>query len=426
MRRTWLGSVAALIGIVAVACGSDGDTVAPPEDAPAQDAPASPSAAAPADAPADAPPDSPGASNGPFGSTIDGAGPWDWSVTSIGQGTKPGIALADDGTTLIAYLLERVGDAGFVNVASGRPGAFSIETLQRGYFYGPLDIAAGPDGAVVTYHNHDWEDASVAIQGASGWEVSRISNGGHDGWDGSLAIAADGSVHVLGIDPVQFGAAEGVEYAVQNGDGWTVEPVGSGGQPYEWGTDLAVGADGVLHAVYFDAANADLIYARGSAGSWELTPIYTEGDAGRFASIVVDAEGVPHVAFVQSAAAIAENGAHAVSVKYGSPTGGEWAFETAAELGSMVTGFEGARRTVAIDVGADGPVIAAIDERELILARPVDGAWSSETVVTAVGDPLQVVGLVLDGAGAPHLTFATTTGNGPLDGEVWYLAPSAG
>ena len=95
-------------------------------------------------------------------------------------------------------------------------------------------------------------------------------------------------------------------------------------------------------------------------------------------------------------------------------------------LDSVLTGFEGARRTVAIDVGPDGPVVAAIDEAQLVLARLVDGAWVPETLLEAGADPLQVVGLALDAGGAPHLTFATTTGNGPLDGEVWYLEPSAG
>ena len=422
MRRTWARSMAAIVGVLVLACGSDGDptlgtTAAPDEPAPTQGT--APAAGATAEDSAPAPAAGSGA-------TIDGSGPWDWAVTSIGQGTKPGIALAEDGTALIAYILERRGDAGFVNVASGTPGAFSIETLQRGYFYGPLDIAVGPQGGVVTYHNHDVEDAVVATQGASGWELSQITDGGHDGWDGSVGIAPDGSIHVLGVDPSQFGAVEGVEYAVQAGDGWLVEPIGSGPQPYEWGTDLAVDAGGVLHAVYFDAASRDLVYARRDGDAWELTAIYEEGDAGRFASIVVGADGVPHVAFIQSDSPIADEGRHAVTVMYGSPAGGAWAFEPVTELDSVVTGFEGARRTVAVDVGADGPLIAAIDEARLVLARLVDGAWTAETVIEAGGDPLQVVGLDLDADGAPHLTFATTTGNGPLDGEVWYLLPSAG
>ena len=219
---------------------------------------------------------------------------------------------------------------------------------------------------------------------------------------------------------------EGVEYAVQGGDGWLVEPIGSGPQPYEWGTDIAIDADGVLHAVYFDAAASDLVYARREAGAWELTAIYEDGDAGRFPAIVLDADGLSHVAFIQSDSPIADDGRHSVTVLYGSPAGGEWAFEAVTVLDSVLTGFEGARRTVAIDVGPDGPVVAAIDEAQLVLTRLVDGAWVPETLLEAGADPLQVVGLALDAGGAPHLTFATTTGNGPLDGEVWYLEPSAG
>ena len=423
MRRTWARSMAAVVGALAVACGSGGDST--PEPAPPS--PGTPTVeGTPSAGGTTAAPDDGAAPAGGFAAEIDGSGPWDWTVTSIGKGTKPGIALAEDGTPLIAYILERLGDAGFVNVSSGTPGAFSIETLQTGYLYGPLDITAGPQGAVVAYHNHDWEDAAVAIQGESGWDVSRISDGGHDGWDGSLAIGADGSLHVLGVDPSQFGATEGVEYAVQGGDGWLVEPIGSGPQPYEWGTDIAIDANGVLHAVYFDAAASDLVYARREAGAWELTAIYEDGDAGRFPAIVLDADGLPHVAFIQSDSPIADDGRHSVTVLYGSPAGGEWAFEAVTVLDSVLTGFDGARRTVAIDVGPDGPVVAAIDEAQLVLARLVDGAWVPETLLEAGADPLQVVGLALDAGGAPHLTFATTTGNGPLDGEVWYLEPSAG
>ena len=96
-----------------------------------------------------------------------------------------------------------------------------------------------------------------------------------------------------------------------------------------------------------------------------------------------------------------------------------------AGLDNVVLGLEGARRTVAIEIAAGGPVIAYIDESVLGLATLTDGAWSAEVVFEAGGDPFQVVGLALDADGAPHLTFSTITGNGPLDGEVWYVAPLA-
>jgi len=409
MRSRTLIAITALAALIAAACGgSDSD--------------ATPTSAS--DDPTTAPQTtSTDTSASQAVATIDGAGPWDWNIVRVDQGTKPGIALAQDGTPLIAYMLERAGNAGFVNVATGTANGFTTETLQRGYMYGPLDIATGPEGAVVTYHNHDWEDAAVAIQTTEGWDVSRVVSNGHDGWDGSLALASDGSIHLLGIAPSQFGAPEGIEYVTRLGDAWDVQSLGAGPQPYEWGTDLAVAADGTAHAVYFDFAARDLVYATNAGGTWTRTPIYEDGDAARFAVIALGDDGTTHVAFIQSDSPIADDGAHRVNVIYGALTTDGWQFETVAELQQMVTGFEGARRTVALDLGPGGPVIAAIDEAQLLLARLVDGAWTSEVIVTAAADPLQIVGLALDASGSPHLTYATTTGNGPLDGEVWYLAP---
>ncbi len=80
---------------------------------------------------------------------------------------------------------------------------------------------------------------------------------------------------------------------------------------------------------------------------------------------------------------------------------------------------------MAIEVAANGPVIAYIDEGLLGLATRADGAWSTEVLFEAGDDPLQIVGLALDVDGAPHLAFLTITGNNPRDGDVWYVDPVA-
>ena len=141
--------------------------------------------------------------------------------------------------------------------------------------------------------------------------------------------------------------------------------------------------------------------------------------------LALDADGRPHVAFIQSDATLREEGRNTGSVVYGAFDGSAWSFEQVASLDNLVLGFEGARRTVAIALAAGGPVIAYIDESVLGLATLSDGTWSVETLFAAGDQPFQVVGLALDADGAPHLTFSTITGNGPLDGEVWYVAPLA-
>ncbi|MEE8337054.1 MAG: hypothetical protein V3R95_03240 [Dehalococcoidia bacterium] len=408
-----------VVALVAVACGGDDG---PASGVPSQAGPGGVTAAATTVAAS-----TPAASEGFDGAaSYEGGGAFDWLVTRVDRGTKPDIVVTSDGGVAVAYMLERTGAAGFVRVATLDGDAFSVETVQSGYLYGPLDLAAGPDGALaVGYHNHDWEDAAVAVLAADGWRVDRINDGGHDGWDTALAYAADGGLHLLGVDPSQFGSLDGVEYARLGEGGWAVEQVGSGPQPYEWGTAIAVASDGTLHALYFDAATRDLAYATNDGGGWRIERIYESGDAGRFPVLSLDGRDRPHVAFIQSDAALQAEGRSAGNVIYGAFDGSAWSFEQVASLDNLVLGFEGARRTVAIELAAGGPVIAYIDESVLGLATLSDGVWSVETLFAAGDEPFQVVGLALDANGAPHLAFSTITGNGPLDGEIWYVAPLA-
>ena len=425
----------ALFALIAAACGGGGDddstSDAPtPEPRPAETAQLPDTApGAPADT---APPAATFAGAG----LVQGAGRFDWQITRVDQGVKPDIALDLDGTPLIAYMLERMGNDGFIRVARGEGGSFVPITVQSGYLYGPLDIEISQDGAAaVAYHNHDWEDAAVATRDATGaWAVSRVPHDGHDGWDDSLAFGPAGALHLLSVDPLQFGSASGVEYARSNnpagGDAWTVQEIGSGGQPYEWGTSLAVDQAGTVHAVFFDANEQDLVYARNEApnegGDWQLQTIYAQDDAGRFPVITLDDTGAPHVAFFQTDARFQPEGPVPGNIVYGTLANGAWTFETVAAVDDHVLGFEGARRTVALRIGPDGPVLAFIDQSSVSLATrngPSGSVWTVETVVAAAGDPFQVIGLALDPTGAPHLTFATITGNAPLNGEVWYVAP---
>ncbi len=441
-RRALLGVSAkaglGAAGLALVGCGDDDDddagvarTPAPSREEPAEGQSAQ-QAAESAEAPAEAPS---GGDDGAAAPAADptfrgeglvvGAGRFDWQISRVDQGTKPGVALDVDQAPLIAYMLERRGAAGFVRVARGGANGFSIDTLQTGYLYGPLDIRVAPSGIVaVAYHNHDWEDGAVAVRdGGGGWQVNRIRDGGHDGWDSALAFGPAGTIHFLGVDPEQFGASDGVEFATLANGEFQVEPVGSGPQPYEWGVGVAVDAGGVKHVTFFDAGTQDLVYGRNDGGGWQLQTIYENGDAGRFNVLAVADDGTPHVAFFQTDDGVDENGRSPGNIVYGTLNGAAWSFEIIGTVDDHVLGFEGARRTVAIDLAAGEPVVAFIDESALQLATRSGGLWELETVLEAGADPLQVVGLVLNAAADPHLTFSTITSNGPLDGEVWYVAP---
>ena len=77
----------------------------------------------------------------------------EWTSEDVDEGIKPAIALTADGTVYIAYMSE---DAmGFVRAAVRTDEGFEITTVAEGYYYGPLDLAIGPDDAAhIAWHDH--------------------------------------------------------------------------------------------------------------------------------------------------------------------------------------------------------------------------------------------------------------------------------
>ncbi|KKK90036.1 hypothetical protein LCGC14_2727100, partial [marine sediment metagenome] len=68
---------------------------------------------------------------------------------------------------------------------------------------------------------------------------------------------------------------------------------------YEFGTTIALDSAGNPHATFFDDQAADLMYASRTGDDWTVSAIDTDGDAGRFADMLLDADDRPHVAYLQ-------------------------------------------------------------------------------------------------------------------------------
>ena len=67
-----------------------------------------------------------------------------WQLQQIEQGTKPALSLTPEGDPLVVYMLER--QDGWVRIATLVDDVWQIDEIASGYFYGPPDIAIGPDG----------------------------------------------------------------------------------------------------------------------------------------------------------------------------------------------------------------------------------------------------------------------------------------
>ena len=360
---------------------------------------------------------------------------FNWLVEEVGKGTKPAIAIAPDGTPNIAFMFES--QDGFVKAGARIDGAWDISTVADGYYYGPLDIAVGPDGvAQVAWHDHQASsfqpnlgDIELGIKTADGWTRKTLGDGGHDGWDTRMIIDDNGIVHAAGIDPMEFGG-NGVEYyrVDTNGD-VTVEEVGSGPLSYKFAVSVDVDSSGTAYVTYYDQDSNDLILARrgpeGGEASWSLETVDAEGDAGQFAELVIDDGDRIHISYVT------QTGDDEAAVKYATRGAGEsnWTIVDVDTLSNIFYGFEGAREITSISIDSFGnPWIAYTDEMNLKLAVWDGRAFRTETISTSRDRGVvfgQLVSLGLDADDIAHIATFEVTATGPLNGNVLYFRGTA-
>ena len=270
-----------------------------------------------------------------------------WEVLEVDRGTKPALALTSDDTPYVAYMLEA--QDGFVKSAVLRGESWDISTVAEGYFYGPLDIATGPDDIPhVTYHDHqaptflrDKGDAAYAVLRNGEWQVDAVFDLGHDGWDNRIVIDGEGLPHMSAIDPKEFGGV-GVEYyGLDESGNWTVESVGSGPQTYKYATSVAVDPSGNPHVTFYDQSGKDLALASRNGSAWTIDAVSTEGETGLFSSLLIDADGRFHISYFEKASDSSG------TVKYATrgPDATEWEVRDVGTLDSLVFGQIGARKS---------------------------------------------------------------------------------
>lgn len=343
-----------------------------------------------------------------------------WTLTRVGDGIKPVLALDSGGQPTIAWLTEKL-TGGFAAYAAASEG-WVEDRFVEGYFYGPIGLAFDPeDRPHVVYHDHqdvEFQDAlgdlALAVRQDGSWRVEAVTDDGHDGWDSTVAIGPDGVVRAAGIDPQQFGRQDGVEYYELGAGGWEVTAIGSGPVEYEWNVALAVSAGGAVGLTYIDNNAADLVYAELLDGTWTTEVIDAEGDVGRFSSLAFDSSDQPHVSYYD-----ADEG----TVRYATRADGSWTVEPVGALGDVEISFTGARRLTGIAVDEAGSPQIVFGDR-IVVRRAVrgDGGWQATEVFRAAERPLgQLVSFALGPGDVPHIaTYEGTAGDG-ASAEIVYL-----
>ena len=202
---------------------------------------------------------------------------------------------------------------------------------------------------------------------------------------------------------------------------WQITEIGTGPVEYEFNVALAVTPDGDPALTYYDNNTGTLNYASRSGGTWSIEVIDDDGDPGRYSSLAFDADGVPHVSYVDL---ISSNEA---TVRYATLDGGSWVTTDVATLDQVATGFTGARRITSIQIDIDGsPHVVFGDAASVYYGELGDGGWSVDEIVAAGDAPLgQLVSFAIDAAGVSHITTFEATSLSPLDGTVVYLTDAS-
>ena len=353
-------------------------------------------------------------------------GAFTWLIEDVDEGAKPALALTSDDVPYVAYMLEAM--PGFVRNAVRTGSSWDVTTIADGYFYGPLDIAIGPDDtAYIVYHDHQDNrfkpkkgDATLAVLTNGQWSVDAILDEGHDGWDTRIAVDTNGAVHISAIDPEEFDGT-GVEYYGQDDSGlWSVEGVGSGSLTYKYGTSITADTEGNPYISYYEQVDHDLVLASRDGSTWTITTVDSEGDTGLFSSLLIGQDGRMHISYL-----LQDPSGFAGTVKYATRGPGDtpWEIREVDALPDLSFGFIGARNITSVAVDGEGnPWVAYSDEKVVKLAVWDGSTWGIDVVAEAGDLELgQLVSLKLDSQDRPHLTYFEVTETSPLNGRIKYV-----
>lgn len=219
-----------------------------------------------------------------------------WMLDSVGYGTKSVMEVDQDGNLHVVHVDESLD--GFLVHIELTTDSLIVDTITKGYFYGPADIAFNNLGepAIVVYNHHPGNlGYCIKKKDSSQWDCRQVHDHGHDGWDARITFDSDNHAHVLAVDPANDGIVDGVEYYEQLNDTlWVIDSIGVPVLGYGEGVSIALDEFEFVHTSVFRSADSSLYYSTNQSGQWVNERIDSNG-TGLFSKIIIDEDGEPRI-----------------------------------------------------------------------------------------------------------------------------------
>ncbi len=246
---------------------------------------------------------------------------------------------------------------------------------------------------------HDDQDGEQSSP--SDWRIEVVDFAGDVGSYTSMDIDSNGYAH---ISYDSYANAE-IRYAKWTGSAWIIETVDSTSD-VGWYTSIALDSNDNPHISYYDFFyNFDLKYAKWThspSGKWIIQVVDSAGDVGRHASIALDSNDNPHIAYFDYTNS---------DLKYAKWTGSIWNIETVDSASNV-----GAYASMALDSN-DNLHISYVGNGILKYARLSGSTWSSEIV--DAGSRVSYTSIALDSNDNPHISYQDYIPNYDLKYAMW-------
>lgn len=226
--------------------------------------------------------------------TADSA-PWKWKTRKLGKGDTSSIAVDPEGNPHVLFKNSNT-PVQFVTHAwfDGHHWRSEILDADADHF-GDLSLVIDADGVLHAAYEAEVLDQNLVLQpflryarkAADAWQIETVEAGGM-----SVSIDVDdaGVVHIVHLDAPN---TANVRHLTRTALGWDTESIGP--LAIQAGTALRL-RSGKVYATFVGALDGLLHFALLDQGVWTVEDV----DTGGFESMVIDPDGIPHVAYVTS------------------------------------------------------------------------------------------------------------------------------